>query len=98
MHSLGNGDHVCAGTETGSWESLAAQGWSGVPHAGGGPCFQLLHKPSLEADQKRVSEALEPSRGLADPANAAIAGVSLDQEGEVEAWLLEQSPGFLPSI
>ncbi|XP_010290136.1 PREDICTED: protein VAC14 homolog, partial [Phaethon lepturus] len=57
----------------------------------------ILQKTSLEADQNCVSEALEPSRGLADPADAAVAGVSLDQKGEVEAWLLEQSPGFLPS-
>lgn len=80
--------------------SLAAQGWRGcgAPRAGGGPCFQLLQKPSLEADQNCVSEALEPSRGLADPADAAIAGVSPDEEREVEAWLLEQSPGFLPSV
>lgn len=99
-HPLGNGDCVCAKTETGCWESLATQGWRGfgVPHPDGGPHFQLLKKLSLEVDQNHVSKALDPSRGLAEHAAAAFSGVSLDQEGEVEAWLLEQSPGFLPSV
>lgn len=47
---------------------------------------------------RTISKALDPSHGLAEDAAAVLAGVSLDQEGEVEAWLLEQSPGFLPLV
>lgn len=76
------------------------QGWRsfGVPCPDGGPHFQLTQKLSLEVDQNRVSKALDPSHGLAERAAAVLAGVSLDQGGEVEVWLLEQSPGFLPSV
>lgn len=75
-----------------------AGGVLGFPIQMGGPHFQLLKKLSLEVDQNHVSKALDPSRGLAEHAAAAFTGVSLGQEGEVEAWLLEQSPGFLPSV
>lgn len=76
------------------------QGWRdfGVPHPDGESHFYLLQKVSLEMDQNHVSKALDPSHGLAEHAAAVLAGVGLDQEGEVEAWLLEQSPGFLPLV
>lgn len=76
------------------------QGWRGfgVPHPDGGPHFEFLQKLSLELEQNHISKALDPSHGLAEHAAAVLAGVSLDQEGEVEAWLLEHSLGFLPLV
>lgn len=62
------------------------------------PHFQVLPKLSLEVDQNHVSKAVDPSHGLTEHAAAVLADVSPDQEGEMEAWLLEQSPDFLPSV